>query len=107
MKFFVPEVENAAQAERVYEAIRKFHIEQLDASLSARRIYRVRGTHNGKRFAATVGEPFEVLREVVIAILLDEKRKCYLICTPNRGVIKNVPYLSGAHEIDHSEDFEA
>jgi len=63
--------------------------------------------HDGKPFTATVGEMFERLREVVVAILLDMKRNVYFICTANRGVIRGVPYLSGAHEIRDSEDFEA
>jgi hypothetical protein len=106
MKFFLPVAKDAAEAERVYEGIRKFHTEQMGASLSARRIYSLRGTHNGKRFTATVGQPFESLGEVVIAILLDETRQCYLICTPNRGVLRDMPYLSGNNEIDYDEDFE-
>jgi hypothetical protein len=106
MRFFIPEAKDAAEAERVYEGIRKFHTEEMGASLNARRIYSVHGTHNGKRFTATVGQPFERLREMVIAILLDDTRKCYLICTPNRGVLRDIPYLSGSNEIDYAEDFE-
>jgi hypothetical protein len=85
-KFFIPDA--AAEAESVYEGIRKFNIEQMGASLSARRIYSVRGTHESKRFTATVGQTFERLREPVIAILFDDSRKCYLICTPTRGVLR-------------------
>src|SRR2546429_3226226 len=106
MKFFIPEVKDAAEAERVYEGIRKFQTEQMQTSVSARRIYSLRGTHDGKRFTATVGQTFERLGEVVIAILLDERRKCYLICTPNRGAQRGEPYLSGSDEIDYAEDFE-
>jgi hypothetical protein len=106
MKFFIPDAKDAAEAESVYEGIRKFNSEQIGASLSARRIYSVHGTHNSKRFTATVGQSFERLGEVVIAILLDEARKCYLICTPNRGVLRDMPYLSGSSEIDFAEDFE-
>jgi hypothetical protein len=86
--------------------MRKSHTQQMGASLSTRRIYSVHGKHDGKRFTATVGQPFERLGEVVIAILFDETRKCYLICTPNRGVLKDIPYLSGSNEIDYAEDFE-
>jgi hypothetical protein len=106
MKFLIPEAKDVAQAQSVYEGIRKFNAEQMAASLSARRIYSVRGTHDGKRFTATVGQTFESLGELVIAILLDETRQCYLICTPNRGVVRGTPYLSGSGEIDYAEDFE-
>jgi len=106
MKFFTPEVD-AAQAEKFYEGIRKFNAEGMGATLSPRRIYKVSGVHNGKRFEATVGKPFESLGEPVIAILLDTSRNCYFICTPNRGVLGGMPYLSGSDEIDSVEDFEA
>jgi hypothetical protein len=107
MKFFVPAAKDAAKAEEVYEGIRKFNAKEMGATLSSRRIYRVGGVHNGERFEATVGEPFESFREPVIAILLDTSRSCYFICTPNRGVFRGMPYLSGSNEIDSVEDFEA
>ncbi|HJX85022.1 MAG TPA: hypothetical protein VJ723_11815 [Candidatus Angelobacter sp.] len=106
MKFFVPAAKDAAQAEEVYEGIRKFNIEQMGATLSPRRIYHVAGVHDGKPFTATVGEPFERLREVVVAILLDTSRNLFFICTANTGVLRGEPYLSGAHEIRDAEDFE-
>ena len=106
MKFFITDAKDAAQAEDVYQGIRKFHTQEMGAELSPRRIYKLAGTHDSKRFTATVGETFERLGEKVIAILLDAKRDCYLICTPNRGVLRDMPYLSGAHEIHHYEDFE-
>lgn len=59
----------------------------MGATLSPHRIYRVAGVHDGKPFTATVGEQFERLREVVVAILLDTKRNLYFICTANRGVL--------------------
>lgn len=106
MKFFVPAARDDAQAEEVYESIRKFNGEQMGAKLSHRRIYRLSGVHDGTPFTATVGEIFERLREVVVAILLDTSRDVYFICTANRGVIRGEPYLSGAHEIRGAEDFE-
>lgn len=106
MKFFVPAAEDADQAERVYEGIRKFNSGQMGTTLSARRIYSVSGVHDGKAFTATVGQVFERLREVVVAILLDTKRNVYFICTTNRGAIRGEPYLSGANEIRNAEDFE-
>ncbi len=107
MKFFVPGAKDAAQAEEIYEGIRKFNREQMQATLSPRRIHSVAGVHDGKAFTATVGEPFERLREVVVAILLDTSRSLFFICTPNRGAVRGEPYLSGANEIRGAEDFEA
>jgi hypothetical protein len=104
MKFFLPAAEDAKEAEETYEAIRTFN--SRDASLSDRRIYRVTGRHNGKNFTATVGQPFERLGETVIAILFDTTRNLYLICSPHRGVLQDIPYFSGGHEITSVEDFE-
>jgi hypothetical protein len=106
MKFFTPAAKDAPAAESVYDAICRFNTEQMTATLSPRRIYRVSGVHDGKEFRATVGEPFERLGEVVVAILLDTSRKCYFICTPNRGVLRGIPYLSGSDEIKSVEEFE-
>lgn len=90
----------------MYDSIRKFNTEQMGATLSSLRIYSARGVHDGKPFTATVGKPFEALRELVIAILLDESRNCYFICTANRGVLRGIPYLSGSDEIRSVEEFE-
>jgi hypothetical protein len=106
MKFFIPAASDEANAEVVYDAIRKFNAEQMGATLSNRRIYSLSGVHGGKPYIATVGKPYEPLGEVVVAILLDDTRNCYLICTGNRGVIRGGPYLTGANEIRSCEDFE-
>lgn len=106
MKFFLPAAKDAAEAESAYEGIRKFNAEQMGATLSPRRIYSVSGVHDGKPFSATVGQTFERLGETVVAILLDTSRECYFICTPNRGVLRDGPYLSGTNEIRSVEYFE-
>jgi hypothetical protein len=106
MKFFIPAATDAANAEVLYDSIRRFNSEQMGATLSPRRIYSVSGVHNGRDFAATVGKPFESPGEVVVAILLDTSRSLYFICTPNRGVLKGMPYLSGSNEVYSAEDFE-
>ena len=99
VKFFIPAVNDNAHAEEVYDAIYRFNNEQMQAELSPRRIHSVSGVHDGKPFVAAVGEPFESLHEVVVAILLDTTRNCYLICTANRGAARGTPYLSGSNEI--------
>jgi hypothetical protein len=108
MKFFIPGAKDAAQSEEIYEGIRKFNAGEQNAKLSPRRIYRVRGVHNSEPFTATVGEPFEKPPETVVAILLDESRTLYYICTHKRGVARGIPYLSGSNEIQgiDVEDFE-
>ena len=106
MKFFIPAASDDAEAESDYEAIRKFNSEQMGATISPQRIYKLSGVHDGKIFTATIGEVFERLGEVVVAIILDTKRDCYLICTENRGVARGIPYLSGGNEIKSIEYFD-
>jgi hypothetical protein len=91
-KFFIPSAKEAADAEKLYDATRRFNTEQMGATLSPQRIYRVSGVHDGKPFTATVSERFERLGEVVVAILLDTSRNCYFICTPSRGVLRGMPF---------------
>lgn len=106
MKFFCPMAKDAAESDRVYEATQKFVGESMGAKLSDRRIYRIRGVHNGKEFEAKVGEHFERLGELVVIILFDAERNLYYVCTPNRGVVRDMPYLVGGAEARHVEDFE-
>jgi len=106
VKFFIPAAKDDANAEVIYNGVRKFITEQMGATLSPERIYRVTGVHDRVPFTATVGERFERLGEVVVAILLDTKRSCYLICTANRGVLGGIPYLSGSNEVKSVDEFE-
>jgi hypothetical protein len=41
--------------------------------------------------------------EIVVAIL---ESNAYLVCTPNRGVLRDVPMMVGKHEGTWVEDFE-
>lgn len=108
MNFFLPYAESTEQAERVYSGIRESAESQssVGAKLDNRRVYYLAGIHNGKAFEAKVGHSFEVLREVVIAILHDASRNLYLVCTPSRGVAQGTPYLVGASEVGVVRDFD-
>lgn len=104
MKFFIPEICDLAEAEKIYAAIRE--INGKDTTLSDRRIYSISFEHEGRRYIATVGQVFKRLSETVIAILLDARRSCYLVCSATRGVAGGSPYLSGSHEVKSVEYFE-
>jgi hypothetical protein len=106
MKFFIPSTDDPVVAEDVYKAIVKFHSEKMKATISPKRIYRIDFAHEGRPYTATVGETFLRLREVVVAILFDTRKKCFLICTPSRGVARDVPYLSGHEELRTIEYFD-
>jgi hypothetical protein len=104
MNFFLPAAQDAAQAERVYEGIRKSVQSQIPYPLTDRRIYSIRHRHDGKLYEATVGEVFGRVGEIVIAII--ESTHLYYVCTENRGVARGEPYLVGRNEVISIEDFE-
>jgi hypothetical protein len=68
------------------------------------RIRSITFSDKGKVVEAIVGErePFE--GEPVFAIL--ESHQTYLVCTPNRGVLRGMPYMIGKHEVSHVEEFD-
>lgn len=91
--FFVPAASSPEQSALVWQSIKQFAAETLGWQPTDRRVYSVRYRHNGKNFHSIVGEPHEVTRELVCAIL--ETAHCWLICTPNRGVVRGSPILIG------------
>lgn len=99
-EFFVPLAENRKHGEKVYSGIRK-HVSEVmgGAVLSDKRIFRLQHTHTGNRYFAEVGETHALYRELVIAILYDESRDLYYVCTPNRGVVRGEPILVGADRV--------
>ena len=105
MKFFIPKVEDAQKAERVYQGIRRFITTTMGAKLSDERIFRVSGVHKGKKLEARVGERAERVIEPVIAILHDDSKNLYYVCTPNKGIIRGDPYLVEGGETT-MEEFE-
>jgi hypothetical protein len=106
MKFFIPATDDPVVADNVYRAIVRFNSEQMKATISPERIYKLDFAHEGRPYTATVGEVFPRLREPVVAILFDTTKKCYLICTANRGVARGEPYLTGHEEMRNIEYFE-
>lgn len=102
MKFFLPEYP-AGDAERAYEAIRRFVGE--GGILSPRRIYKLAFKHNGTLRFAQIGREDPLGGELLTAILYLPKRDLYLLCTPNRGVLRGDPIMAGGHLV-LSEDFE-
>ena len=103
MKFFIPAAEDPAQAEGVYQSIRRFVAEQV-GRLTNKRIFRIQFVRNGKQYNLAVGDRFQDLRgERVIAIL---EGRVYYICTPNWGVVRREPFPVGRDPHTHIEEFE-
>lgn len=98
MRFFLPAATDDDQAETAYEAIRKFVVSQA-GPVREQRYFAIYYTHNGRDLVAKVGEPEPLTGEMVIAIFRTERESGpFLICTPNRGVIRGEPILAdGSH----------
>ena len=105
MKFFIPAAKDKETESSVYEGIKKHAKDIVGWDIEERRIYRIKYEHGGKRYVATVGETDERVREPVIAIL--ESTGTFLVCTPNQGVVRDMPVLVGKQEIIKVTDFDS
>jgi len=105
MEFFLPG-STPETRDSVYAQIRAHIAQELDADLSARRIRSLSYTHNGKKFDAEVGELESGGEGIVVAILFDQSRSLYLVCTPDRGIIRGGPILVGGHDVYAVSDFD-
>lgn len=105
MKFFIPDAESKESESSVYNAIVEFAKTQTGWEIGEKKVYRVSYRHNGKHYEAQVGEEEsrELGGEKVIAIL---ESNTYLVCTPNRGVVRGAPCMVGLNEIISVEYFE-
>lgn len=103
MKFFIPKAKDEAEANDVYQAVKKFAQETLGWKITDDRIYSLRYIHNGKEYFARVGDIEGFTNATVIAIL---KSNTYLVCTRDRGVARGEPILVGTEEVLDIEYFE-
>jgi len=104
MKFFIPDEDNSEKAEMLYQATKKFAQEGMGWPISDRRIRSIKFRDERRRdVVETVGEREPIEGEIVIAIL---ESTTYLVCTPNRGVLRGTPIMVGKCEVYASEDFE-
>jgi len=103
MKFFIPKEDNTELAEKIYQSAKLFAKDTLGWVITDRRIFLIEYTHDGKYHKAVVGQINDTNNEEIVAIL---ESNAYLICTPNRGVLRGMPILVGQEEIRHIEDFE-
>jgi hypothetical protein len=78
----------------------------LGAEFTGRKIFSLRYHHDGKSYYAEVGKEHALNGETVIAILYEEMRKLYHVCTPNRGVARGMSILVGSHEVEQVVDFD-
>jgi hypothetical protein len=102
MKFFIPHADTPELEEHLLQATKDFAQKTTGWTIGPRRIYSIRYRHDGRDYKATVGQPEPRTHEEVIAIL---DSNTYLVCTPNRGVLRGEPMLVGKDEVYASEDF--
>jgi len=105
MKFFVPSAQDEKAAEEIYEATKKFATENC-GQLTDRRIQSIGFRDKGRFVSAEVGKIEPIAGETVVAILEQSGTGPYLVCTPNRGVIRGMPILVGKQEISSIADFD-
>jgi hypothetical protein len=113
MKFFIPDVTDADQAEQIWQATTKFAKQTLGWQVTDRRIFRITYHHGEESHHAEVGKCQQredssgrrrpMGAEPVLAIL---QSNAYLVCTPTRGVLSGMPILVGQDELTWAEDFE-
>lgn len=102
MKFFIPKITDDKTAEQFLDGIIKYAEETTGRKVKPRRIYSIRYDYHGKTYMATVGEVLEG-EGLVTAIL--ESDQTYLVCTPERGVLRGSPILVGRNTAIKVTDF--
>ena len=104
IKFFIPVTKDAKEAEAIWEATKRFAEDMLGWEVSDRRIFSIAYRHERQDYYVEVGKPDPRVKEVVIAIL---ESKTYLVCTPNRGVVRSIPLLVNQGKVGEVIDFQA
>ena len=61
--------------------------------------------HDGKSMVAEVGKSDPFIGEEPIMVILESN--AFLVCTPNRGVLRGMPILVGTEEIIKVTDFDS
>jgi hypothetical protein len=103
--FFIPAADSPEQAQKVYDSIKQHLGDGLGAAFSNRRVARLRWRHDGVEYEAVVGQKTSFNGEVVVAILYEDLRRLYHVCTPSRGVIRGGSILAGSHDVLGATDF--
>ena len=106
MKFFIPAAHSIEQEQWVYASIKPYLGKGLSARFSDRRVCFLRWWQDGEEHVAEVGKPTTVNGETVVAILREPGRNLYHICTPNRGVIRDLSILASGKHVTEIRDFE-
>lgn len=85
MRFFLPLVDDAEQAEAIFAAMKAFVLSEW-GTVSDRRYFAVYHQHLGKELVTKVGKPEPHTGETVIAIIRTDRESApFLVFTPRHG----------------------
>lgn len=105
MKFFLPGATDENHGLEMYKHIREAVSYQTRFDLSPRKIFKLDYRHNGKNYHAEVDKLDGRSGEKIIAILYDEIRDLYYICTLHNG-LTGMPIFAGGHTVEDYTDFD-
>lgn len=103
MKLFIPEADTDDQAFRVLESIKQ----HLSLPSIDHLFHQLAWIHDGKKYDAVVGNATNFNGELVIAIVYDQSRDLYHVCTPTRGVVRGDSIQVGGSTVTASSKFSA
>ena len=103
MKFFIPLAKDDAERDQVWEGCRKGALHTVGFAITDKKIQSIFTHHNGKEYKEEVGQKTPANGELVVAIL--ECENVYLVCTPNRGVLRDMPMMVGKHNAENIIEF--
>lgn len=103
--FFIPGAQSESERDSIYANIRQ-HVGDKDSTWEGK-LFSLEWWHEGKKYAAKVGETTEFNKGLVIAILFDRNRNLYHVCTPYRGVLSGGSILVGVGNAIRAEYFDA
>jgi|KBSMisStandDraft_5_1062788.scaffolds.fasta_scaffold17759_6 hypothetical protein len=103
MKFFVPQAKSEEEAAHTCNATKTFAAETTGWKITDRRIQGIVFRDKKKTVHAEVGKHEPICGEMLIAIL---ESNTFLLCTPNRGVLRGEPIMVGKREVDYITDFD-
>jgi hypothetical protein len=110
VRFFIPQIPDEAEAENLRNASKLFCEQETLFLISERRIQKLRYVHERKERTAQVGEVHGRIGETVLLIFESSTlvgAKVYLVCSPNRGVLRGGPMLVGQEEVLEIVDFDS
>jgi hypothetical protein len=106
MRFFVPKFNDPAKALELWENIRTFSTTTMGREPKIRKVFRIEYDHKGREAFAEVGQLHLANTQLEIVVAILDCHDVYLVCTPSRGVLKDMPILVGYPEVSRVVEFE-